>query len=1090
MPTSQNSQYPTPHRKLIQFCCLLAITIGAIAWLGMASGYYIFASLGQNLIPMAPSTSLMFIMLGITAYLVLDTAPTLFKIRLAKSIAVVSTLISSSLMLLSLKGIYFDIEHLGISALKEGFSNPVGHMSPVTAISFLILSLVFQIILNRTAINKRYLKAVFWVSILLTALYTMLTLAYLLGTPLFYSEQFIPPAATTSLAFMALGLTLPLFTQPIIWGASSSEINHQITSSYLIAVFIFLAAGVIAAGHFYHRSQQRNFQEQASRQISAIADLKTNELLAWRNERLSDARLFYKNKAFADALNIYLKSKQSASRQEVFSWLGSIKGNTQYDSVFLLDAQARQIASFPYAAVPLSASAKTTSKQTLQSGQIIFSDFYIHELNHRIYLNIQVPIFAPDSNKTPLGILVLRIDPDTFLYPYIKRWPTESASAETLLVRKDGNDALYLNDLRFDPSIALNRRIPLTRTEVPAVKVVLGETGVVEGRDYRGTPVLAALRKVPDSPWFLVARVDSQEIYRPLQVHLWGAIALIVTLLVSAALIIIVIWKQQNVTDVQRIKDRLQCIVNVFQYNSTSIQSLLDFSLNEAIRMTASRYGYIYYYDEATKLFTLNSWSRDVMESCRVRDPQTTYELDKTGIWGEAVRQRKPIMVNDFSAPDPLKKGIPDGHVGLTNFLTIPLFEQGRIVAVVGVANKESAYDDSDILQLSLLMDAVWKVAEHKRFEETLRETNEYLENLFNHANAPIIVWDPHFKITRFNQAFELLTGQSADEVLGKTIDILFPEEQLETSMAHIRKTLSGERWETVEIAIRHKNGSVKTVLWNSATLFAADRITPVATIAQGQDITDRKLYEMELKQKNIELERFIYTVSHDLKSPLVTITAFLGYLEADMANGDVERVNKDLGFIRTAANKMGLMLSELLELTRIGRVSANPEIVTLQHVMQEAMAMVAGHISERGVMINTVESSLVFYGDRPRLVEIWQNLLENAVKYMGKQPAPLIELGVEQVTGETVFFVKDNGIGIERKYQHKIFGLFDKLDAKSEGSGLGLALVKRIVEMFNGRIWVESEGAGHGSCFRFTLPDAIVPISEPAKQTEVSHDS
>lgn len=243
---------------------------------------------------------------------------------------------------------------------------------------------------------------------------------------------------------------------------------------------------------------------------------------------------------------------------------------------------------------------------------------------------------------------------------------------------------------------------------------------------------------------------------------------------------------------------------------------------------------------------------------------------------------------------------------------------------------------------------------------------------------------------------------------------------------------------------------------------------------SMAKTLTDVQRMSDELKIKNAELERFIYTASHDLKSPLVTISAFLGYLEADISAGDEEHIRKDLGFIRTAADKMGLMLAELLELSRIGRVAVNPETVGMHDVMQQALQLVAGHISERGVSVVCCESTLMLHADRSRLVEIWQNLVENAVKYMGNQAEPTIKLGAEQVAGETVFFVCDNGIGIDQKYQHKIFGLFDKLDADSEGSGLGLALVKRIVELHGGRIWVESGGVGRGSCFRFTLPEAL----------------
>ena len=132
-----------------------------------------------------------------------------------------------------------------------------------------------------------------------------------------------------------------------------------------------------------------------------------------------------------------------------------------------------------------------------------------------------------------------------------------------------------------------------------------------------------------------------------------------------------------------------------------------------------------------------------------------------------------------------------------------------------------------------------------------------------------------------------------------------------------------------------------------------------------------------------------------------------------------------------------------------------------------------AGSIAESRVEVKVDDAAISLYGDRQRLVEIWQNLIENAVKYMGDRESPLIEVGAEIDGEDTVFFVRDNGIGIDPRYKEKIFGLFEKLDPKTDGSGLGLALVKRIVALYHGSIRVESE-PGKGACFRFTLPEAI----------------
>ena len=176
--------------------------------------------------------------------------------------------------------------------------------------------------------------------------------------------------------------------------------------------------------------------------------------------------------------------------------------------------------------------------------------------------------------------------------------------------------------------------------------------------------------------------------------------------------------RKQAEQEVQRNESRLKRLVNILQYPAGTIQDLLDYALEQSIKLTGSKIGYIYHYHEDRKELVLNSWSKGVLPSCAVTNPQSCYELEKTGIWGEAVRQRRPLIVNDFQATHPLKKGYPEGHVQLLKFVTIPIFKGERIVSVVGLANKKTDYDETDILQISLLMEAVWKVTDSMRSEE------------------------------------------------------------------------------------------------------------------------------------------------------------------------------------------------------------------------------------------------------------------------------------------------------------------------------------------------------------------------------------
>ncbi|MEM7346714.1 MAG: PAS domain S-box protein [Chloroflexota bacterium] len=251
------------------------------------------------------------------------------------------------------------------------------------------------------------------------------------------------------------------------------------------------------------------------------------------------------------------------------------------------------------------------------------------------------------------------------------------------------------------------------------------------------------------------------------------------------------------------------------------------------------------------------------------------------------------------------------------------------------------------------------------------------------------------------------------------------------------------------------------------------------------RDITARKQYEeerekliTELAAKNAELEQFTYMVSHDLKSPLITIKGFLGLLEQDIADRATDRIQGDIDYIAKAANKMGDLLEDLLELSRVGRVVNPPQSIVLKDLIDEVLVLVAGQILNTEITVDIPNPSPIIFADRPRLLEVLQNLIANAAKFTKDQPSPYIEIGSKVDETYTTCWVRDNGIGIAPRYHKKIFTLFEKLDPNSEGTGIGLALVKRIIETHNGNIWVDSKGKGQGSTFYFTLPSQNEAVS------------
>jgi len=213
---------------------------------------------------------------------------------------------------------------------------------------------------------------------------------------------------------------------------------------------------------------------------------------------------------------------------------------------------------------------------------------------------------------------------------------------------------------------------------------------------------------------------------------------------------------------------RLASLLRISQYSSTSIQELLDYALNEAIALTASQIGYIYFYDETTQQFTLNTWSKDVMHQCSIAEPQTIYHLEKTGLWGEVVRQGGPIVINDFQKPNPLKKGHPPGHAPLHRYLTVPVFFQGRIVAVAAVANKPTDYDAADVKQLTLMMEVVWNIVDRRRAVEELRLAAFKWRTTFDAIGDALALLDQEGDILQCNQAMADLVGKPFPEIIGR----------------------------------------------------------------------------------------------------------------------------------------------------------------------------------------------------------------------------------------------------------------------------------------------------------------------------------
>ncbi|MFH1138953.1 MAG: PAS domain S-box protein [Pseudomonadota bacterium] len=300
---------------------------------------------------------------------------------------------------------------------------------------------------------------------------------------------------------------------------------------------------------------------------------------------------------------------------------------------------------------------------------------------------------------------------------------------------------------------------------------------------------------------------------------------------------------------------RLESLFRINQHQARNIQELLDYALKEAIALTHSAIGYIYFYDEAKREFTLNTWSREVMRQCRVAESQTVYELEKTGIWGEAVRQARPIVVNDYAAPNPHKKGIPLGHAPLKKFLTIPVFSQDQIVAVIGVANKQRDYDDSDIRQLNLMMDAVWKIVQRKQAEQALRESEEKFRRITEGMSD--VVWlrsHDNSSMLYVNPSYEKIWGRSRARLYEDPQDFMAAVHpaDLESVLAEFRRYTATGNFD-LEYRILRPDGDLRWIQARGYPLYDESGQV-IRHVGSASDITRRKRAEVELRESHQRL--------------------------------------------------------------------------------------------------------------------------------------------------------------------------------------------------------------------------------------------
>ncbi len=820
-------------------------------------------------------------------------------------------------------------------------------------------------------------------------------------------------------------------------GALASRRPEVPSARLPLLVFGVLAAGIVAAGAIHHRNHGSTARREVERQLDAVAALKVGQISAWRIERLADVAIAAAN----PLLSLAPESGEDAARSvhlRFAYWFRAFGIGHGYRAAAILDESGRTVASWGLPTQDIQASPADVAEARARGGPVL-SDLR-RGPDGRAYLDGIAPLAAGR------GLVVLRIDPAEDLFPLVQTWPVPSPTAETLLVRREGDEVLFLNELRHRSGAALALRLPLARTDLPAVRAALGQDGLIEARDYRGEPVLAATWRIPASPWALVAKVDRSEVSsRAAGDTAWTA-ALVASLLIACAAGAGLWWHQQGAAFYRR------------QYRLEAERAAL---LGRIEMVTQQANDIIFLAGEDLRLLEVNDravallgYGRDELLRMRLTDIQDAAAPgDLGGAWS---REAGLVFQTRYRRKDGT---------------TFPVEVSSRALEVDGRACTQGIARD---------------ITERLAAEEALRASEAKFRAAFEEASIGILITGADGRIVEFNRALQEMLGYPPEALRGASIGEIAHPDDAARAVAGLREMVGGERNQySSEKRYRRRDGrAVLAVVHGAAVRDGQGRFRfAVSTV---EDVTERRAIEarLVLADRLTSLGTLAAGMAHEINNPLSCVLGNVGFALAELgqAPGLAPEVVEALRDADEGAVRVRDIVRDLKVFARENEEDRGPS--DLRKVLGVSVALAQHEIRRRARLSLALDDLPLVPESEHRLGQVFLNLLVNAAQAIPEGRVAENEIRVTarlDDSGRVRVEVADTGAGIPPEVVGRIFDPFFTTKPVGVGTGLGLFVCHGIVSHMGGEIQVESQ-PGRGTVFRVFLPPVRAgPAPQPA---------